>query len=95
MKKLFIIISIFTVNKTFSQTRIYCKPDIKKCINNLENLDYWLWQDGKDKKIPYEIWKQYELVITHTISSLEMILENKNQCDTTNETVKFKLNEKI
>ena len=89
MKKIILIICIFCFNFSFSQVKIYCKPDIEKCISNLQNLDYWLSEDAKEDKISYEIWKEYELVVTHTISSLEMILEDKGQCDTTESVIEF------
>ena len=95
MKKIIIAIGLLTFKNSFSQTKIYCKPDINKCISNLQNLEHWLSEDAKEEKISYKIWKEYEIVVTHTISSLEMILDDKGQCDTTNVVKKFTINEKI
>jgi hypothetical protein len=64
-----------------SQTVIYCKPDIAKCIENLENLKQWLWDDYQDQKISNKNHDEYHLVVTNTIASLEMFLEDKGQCD--------------
>ena len=72
------------------QTVIYCKPDIAKCLENLENLKQWLLEDYKDQIITNKTHDEYHLVVTHTISSLEMILENKGQCDTSNDRENFR-----
>ena len=37
--------------KENSGTLIHCKPDIAKCIENLENLKRWLWDDYQNKMI--------------------------------------------
>ena len=76
--------------KENSGTVIYCKPDIAKCLENLENLKRWLWDDYNDKKFSNKIHDEYHLVVAHTISSLEMILEDKGQCDTSNDTENLK-----
>lgn len=72
------------------QTVIYCKPDITKCLENLENLKQWLLDDYKNKKISNKTHDEYHLVVAHTISSLEMILEDKGQCDKSNERENLK-----
>ena len=72
------------------QTVIYCKPDIAKCLENLENLKQWLLEDYKHQIITNKTHDEYHLVVTHTISSLEMILENKGQCDTSNDRENFR-----
>jgi len=76
--------------KENSGTVIYCKPDIAKCLENLENLKRWLWDDYNDKKLSNKIHDEYHLVVAHTISSLEMILEDKGQCDTSKDRVNLK-----
>ena len=76
--------------KENSGTVIYCKPDIAKCLENLENLKRWLWDDYNDKKFSNKIHDEYHLVVAHTISSLEMILEDKGQCDTSKDRVNLK-----
>ena len=76
--------------KENSGTLIHCKPDIAKCLENLENLKQWLLEDYKDQIITNKTHDEYHLVVTHTISSLEMILENKGQCDTSNDTENLK-----
>jgi hypothetical protein len=85
MKKLIISIGLLVSINCYSQKGvvIYCKPDIKKCIENLKNLEAWVWSDYNKQYLSDKIYDEYELVITHTISSLEMILKDKNQCDTT------------
>ena len=89
MKKIILIICVLSIKSSFSQVKIYCKPDIEKCISNLQNLEYWLSNDAKEDKISHEIWKEYELVVTHTITSLEMILDDRGQCDTTESVIEF------
>ena len=76
--------------KENSGTVIYCKPDIAKCLENLENLKRWLWDDYNDKILSNKTHDEYHLVVTHTISSLEMILEDKGQCDTSKDRVNLK-----
>ena len=76
--------------KENSGTVIYCKPDIAKCLENLENLKRWLWDDYNDKILSNKTHDEYHLVVTHTISSLEMILEDKGQCDTSNDRENLK-----
>ena len=79
-----------TTDMEDDQTVIYCKPDIAKCLENLENLKQWLLEDYKDQIITNKTHDEYHLVVTHTISSLEMILEDKGQCDTSNDTENLK-----
>ena len=79
-----------TTDMEDDQTVIYCKPDIAKCLENLENLKQWLLEDYKDQIITNKTHDEYHLVVTHTISSLEMILENKGQCDTSNDRENFR-----
>tara|TARA_B100000497_G_scaffold121491_1_gene151296 strand:+ start:320 stop:748 length:429 start_codon:yes stop_codon:yes gene_type:complete len=79
-----------TTDMEDDQTVIYCKPDIVKCLENLENLKQWLLEDYKDQIITNKTHDEYHLVVTHTISSLEMILENKGQCDTSNDRENFR-----
>ena len=79
-----------TTDMEDDQTVIYCKPDIVKCLENLENLKQWLLEDYKEQIITNKTHDEYHLVVTHTISSLEMILENKGQCDTSNDRENFR-----
>ncbi len=85
MRKLIISIGLLTSINSYSQKGvvIYCKPDIKKCIENLEVLQTWIWNDYNEQYLSSKMHDEYELVITHTISSLEMILKDRGQCDTT------------
>jgi hypothetical protein len=73
-----------------NQTVIYCKPDITKCLENLQNLKKWLLDDYKNQKISNKTHDEYHIVVAHTISSLEMILENRGQCDTSKERENLK-----
>ena len=61
---------------------IYCRPEIKSCIQNLEVLKVWLEDDYKNEKIPSYVYEEYLLVLNNTRLGLEMILDNKGQCDT-------------
>jgi len=87
MKKLFISVGILISHFLYSQegyTRIYCKPDLEKCIENLQNLNSWLVYDYDNKKISGKLYDEYHLVIDQTIKSISMVIEDKGQCDTTN-----------
>jgi hypothetical protein len=85
MRRLIISIGLLISINSYSQKGvvIYCKPNIKKCIKNLEVLQTWVLNDYNEQYLSSEMYDEYELVITHTISSLEMILKDRNQCDTT------------
>jgi len=90
MKKLIVSAGILMSLNFYSQTVIYCKPDINKCIENLSNLQNWLQDDYNKKLIKPKLHDEYSLAVSLTISSLEMILDNKGQCDTTDTAVDFK-----
>jgi hypothetical protein len=90
----FILLTSSSVNKLEDDwVRIYCKPDIKTAIHNLKQLKYWIELDNKDNKINDDIFTEYHLAVQNTILSLEMILDNKGQCDTSdNKVYKLKYN---
>ena len=90
MKKLIVSASILMSLNFYSQTVIYCKPDINKCIENLTNLEQWLWKDYQNNLIDSKTHDEYHVAITHTISSLQMILKDEGQCDTTDEKISLK-----
>ena len=90
MKKLIVSVSMLISLNCYSQTVIYCKPDLNKCIENLKNLEQWIWQDYQDKVINNKTHDEYHVAITHTISSLQMILKNEGQCDTSNDKIDLK-----
>tara|TARA_Y100000389_G_scaffold185628_1_gene205231 strand:+ start:742 stop:1026 length:285 start_codon:yes stop_codon:yes gene_type:complete len=90
MKKLIISASILMSFNIYSQTIIYCKPDINKCIENLTNLEQWLLKDYQNGLISSKTHDEYYVAVTHTISSLKMILKDEGQCDTTNDNEKLK-----
>ena len=91
MKKILISIGLlFLMSSTTKGDIIYCRPEVKACIHNLKTLKSWLKYDYKNSKIPSYVYEEYLLVLNNTTLSLEMILDNKGQCDTTNQNpVKF------
>ena len=90
MKKILVSACIlFSINGFSQTTRIYCKPELKYCIYNLKQMKRWLIYDYKDNKIPEHIYQEYLLVLENTRRSLEMMVENKGQCDTTAKPQKF------
>ena len=91
MKKIIISISLFISLKRFSQTGIvYCRPEMKYCIHNLKEMKKWLVYDHQNNQIPDYVFQEYLLVLEHTRRSLEMMVENKGQCDTTDTDTTFK-----
>ena len=93
MKKILIFTAVMlmlTVNASEEKVYIYCKPDIKVAIHNLKQLKYWVELDYKANKIDGNMYTEYHIAVQSTILSLEMILDNKGQCDTTDNKV-FKL----
>jgi len=84
MKKLLISIGVLINCVGYTQTRIYCKPDLEKCISNLENLEKWIKDDYDNKKITGILYDEYHVVIFNTIQSISMVIEDRGQCDTTN-----------
>ena len=38
---------------------IYCRPEIKSCIQNLEVLKVWLEDDYKNEKILSYVYEEY------------------------------------
>ena len=86
MKKILISISallILSINASEDKVFIYCKPDMNTCIHNLTQLKYWVELDHESGKIDDNMFTEYHLAINNTILSMEMILDNKGQCDTT------------
>ena len=84
MKKILISIGLlFLMSSTTKGDIIYCRPEVKACIHNLEILKGWLEYDYRENKIPSYVYEEYLLVLNNTRLSLEMILNNKGQCDTT------------
>ena len=94
MKKLFISIGILISCTMYSQTRIYCKPDLEKCIENLENLETWVDSDYKNGKITGELRDEYMVVISNTIQSIGMVIDDKGQCDLSQDKEKLKYTSK-
>ena len=84
MKKLLISIGVLISCVGYSQATIYCKPDLEKCISNLENLEKWIKDDYENKKITGILYDEYHVVILNTIQSISMVIEDRGQCDTTN-----------
>jgi len=90
MKKILISIAtlvLLTSSVSEEKVTIYCRPDIKIAIHNLKQLKYWVELDYKDNKIDDNMYTEYHIAIRSTILSLEMILDNKGQCDTTDKKV--------
>jgi|OM-RGC.v1.031571836 hypothetical protein len=94
MKKLFISFCVLISINSYAQTRIYCKPDIYKCVSNLKVLKKWVLEDYLDTTISAKTYDEYKSVLTNTIAGLEMIIDDKNQCDTTDLYTDFKYNSK-
>ena len=69
-----------------------CKSQLKYCSNTLTEMKKLLVNDFKLKEISREIFQEYLIVLYNTKNSLEMMIENKGQCDTTSKSVKFKYN---
>ena len=90
MKKILISIAtlvLLTSSASEEKVLIYCKPDIKIAIHNLKQLKYWVELDYKANKIDGNMYTEYHIAVQSTILSLEMILDNKGQCDTTDNKV--------
>ena len=55
--------------------KIYCTPDLEKCLDNLINLKNFLYYDYTvTKEIPEHIYHEYNLVIDYTTVSINMVL---------------------
>ena len=85
---------MFISVNVIAQTRIYCKPDVSKCVSNLNVLKKWVIEDYLDTTISAKTYDQYKSILINTIAGLEMIIENKNQCDTTDSYIDFKYTSK-
>tara|TARA_R110000765_G_C18787132_1_gene592099 strand:+ start:392 stop:682 length:291 start_codon:yes stop_codon:yes gene_type:complete len=90
MKKTIISLSLLlmmTSSAVEEKVYIYCKPDINICIHNLKQLKYWIELDKESGKIDNNMYTEYHIAVNATILSLEMILDNQGQCDTTDNKV--------
>ena len=86
MKK---IITSSSVNRYENDwVRIYCQADLNKCVSNLIQLKSWLKYDYEGGKIPAYIYDEYFVVIDNTTRSLQMVIKDEGQCDTTKYKVK-------
>ena len=95
MKKIIISIASFIlltssyVNRYEEDwVRIYCQADLDKCVHNLTQLKSWLNDDYKAGKIPGYVYDEYLVVLDNTTRSIQMLIKDEGQCDTTNYRVK-------
>ena len=94
MKKIIISVATFILLTSSSFTimsdwvRIYCEADMNKCVHNLTQLKSWLKYDYEQGKIPAYVYDEYFVVLDNTTKSLQMLIKNEGQCDTTNYNVK-------
>ena len=85
----FILLTSSSLNKYEDDlVRIYCKADLNKCVHNLTQLKSWLKYDYEQGKIPAYVYDEYFVVLDNTTRSLQMLIKNEGQCDTTNYNVK-------
>ena len=83
MKKVIISLVIFlTIScKPKYHTTIHYSTKIKKCIENLENMERWLQEDYVNGDIPRHIAQNYMIVIVNTKCGLKKkIKANDNDC---------------
>ena len=60
--------------------KIYCTPNLEKCLDNLSNLKNFLHYDYTvTKEIPEHIYHEYNLVIDYTFLSINMILTKEEE----------------
>ena len=69
MKKIIILISLFTTS-CLVQDRIYYSKNQKKSIHNLETMMRWLQEDYANGDIPKYVADNYILVLQNTRCSL-------------------------
>ena len=82
-----IISAIFIANILNTQAqelktshKIYCAPDLEKCLDNLINLKNFLYYDYTvTKEIPEHIYHEYNLVIDYTTHSINMVLTKEEE----------------
>ena len=80
----FILLTSSSFNKCEDEwVKIYCQADLNKCVHNLTQLKSWLKYDYEQGKIPTYVYDEYSVVINNTTSSLQMLIKNEGQCDTT------------
>tara|TARA_Y100000385_G_C13015671_1_gene603737 strand:+ start:315 stop:623 length:309 start_codon:yes stop_codon:yes gene_type:complete len=85
----FILLTSSSVNRyEYDWVRIYCQADLSKCEHNLIQLKSWLNEDFEAGKIPGYVYDEYYVVIDNTMRSIQMLINNEGQCDTTNYKVK-------
>ena len=85
----FILLTSSSLNKYEDDwVRIYCEADMNKCVHNLTQLKSWLKYDYEQGKIPAYVYDEYFVVLDNTTKSLQMLIKNEGQCDTTNYNVK-------
>lgn len=85
----FILLTSSSLNKYEDDwVRIYCEADMNKCVHNLTQLKSWLKYDYEQGKIPAYVYDEYFVVLDNTTRSLQMLIKNEGQCDTTNYNVK-------
>ena len=61
-------------------------------MSNLKTLNKWLKYDYENNKIPEYVFQLNSIGLENTNRTLEKMIENKGQCDTTSKSVKFKYN---
>lgn len=95
MKKIIISIASFILLTSSSVNRyeqewvkIYCQADLNKCVHNLIQLKSWLNDDYEAGKIPGYVYDEYFVVLDNTTRSIQMLIKDEGQCDTTNYRVK-------
>ena len=86
MKKILVSAMLFTSVFCFKSQeiktshKIYCTPDLEKCLENLSNLKNFLYYDYTvTKEIPEHIYHEYNLVIDYTFLSINMILTKEEE----------------
>ena len=85
----FILLTSSSVNRYEDDwVKIYCQADLGKCAYNLNQLKSWLKYDYEAGKIPGYVYDEYFLVLDNTTRSIQMLIKNEGQCDTTDYKVK-------
>jgi len=86
MKKILVSAMLFTSVFCFkaqeikTSHKIYCAPDLEKCLENLSNLKNFLYYDYTvTKEIPEHIYHEYNLVIDYTFLSINMVLTKEEE----------------
>ena len=87
--KVLIVLFMISINGFCQSTRIYCKPEIKYCLSNLNKLNKWLIYDNEENKIPKYVFQLNSIGLDNTIRSLKMMTENKGQCSSCKSKLKY------